>query len=73
MKFNIINKIILVAGMALLFTACIKDDVDDTTTQGSTFVKLLESPQNAIFFEPFTEIRTVELFSLRKDANSGLS
>lgn len=71
MKFNIINKIILVAGMALMFTACIKDDVDDTTTQGSTFVKLLESPQNAIFFEPFTEIRTVELFSLRKDANSG--
>jgi hypothetical protein len=55
---------------AMLFTSCVKDEVTDTTTQGNTYVKLLEAPENKFFFEPFTEIRTLHLFSLRKDANS---
>ena len=70
MKMNIINTVLLAGITSLLLTSCIKDDVTETTDQGSTFVKLLEAPENKFFFEPFSEIRTLELFSLRKDANS---
>lgn len=55
---------------SLLLVSCVKDDVTDTTTEGSTFVKLLQAPENQFFFEPFTEVKTLKLFSLRKDANS---
>lgn len=65
------TKYILWVGMAaMLFTSCIKDEITDTTTQGNTYVKLLEAPENKFFFEPFTDVRTIRLFSLRKDANS---
>lgn len=70
MKSTIMNYALLAGITSLLFTSCVKDEVTDTTTQGSTFVKLLQAPENKFFFEPFTEIRTVKLFSLRKDANS---
>lgn len=70
MKYNV-SKYMLLAGMACLSLAsCIKDDVDDTTTQGNTFVKVLESPENQLFLSPFSTIKKIELFSVRKDANS---
>src|SRR5437868_8529690 len=68
MKFN---KSIFIASLgvsALLFTSCIKDAAPALGDRGSTIVKLLESPENKIFFEPFTDTRSVSLFSLRKDA-----
>ncbi|NII29904.1 DUF1735 domain-containing protein [Pseudoflavitalea sp. X16] len=70
MKSRIMNYALLAGTVSLLFTSCIKDDVKDTTTEGSTTVKLLQAPENKFFFEPFTEVRTLHLFSLRKDANS---
>lgn len=65
-----LNYIALVVVACLSLTSCIKDDITDTTNHGSTFLKFLEAPENKIFFEPFTDIRTVNLFSLRKDPNS---
>ncbi|WP_315821136.1 hypothetical protein [Paraflavitalea speifideaquila] len=57
MKFNIINKALLVAGICLLFASCIKDEVTDTTNHGSTFVKVMESPENQLFLTPFSTIK----------------
>ncbi len=70
MKSAIIKYTLLAGVASMLFTSCVKDEVTDTTTQGETYVKLLEAPENKFFFEPFTEVRTLHLFSLRKDANS---
>ena len=70
MKLNKLNLILLGSVMALLFTSCIKDAAPALDDRGTTFVKLLESPENQIFFEPFSDIKNVSLFSLRKDANS---
>jgi Domain of unknown function (DUF1735)/Domain of unknown function (DUF4361) len=70
MNRKLINSIGLVAVLSVLLTACIKDDVTDTTTQGSTFIKILEAPSNALYYLPFTDVKTIDLFSLRKDANS---
>lgn len=62
----------LAGGTSVLFASCIKDDVKDLKDEGATFIKILESTENKFFFEPFTDIRSFSLFSLRKDAaNSG--
>src|SRR6476661_4207615 len=68
MKLNKSLFISCVGVSALLFTSCIKEAAPALGDRGSTIVKLLESPENKIFFEPFTDIRYVSLFSLRKDA-----
>jgi len=59
---------------SVLFTSCRKDDFiseDDpqaTLTTGKTFIKIAEGPVNNIYFTPFTEVRNVNLFTVRKDA-----
>jgi len=68
MKLNKLNYIFLGGVTALLFTSCVKEGAQPLGDRGTTFIKLLESPENKIFFEPFTDIRNVSLFSLRKDA-----
>lgn len=52
------------------FTSCVKNDIVALTNQGSTFIKLLEAPENNLFFSPFTDVKTVDLFSIRKDPSS---
>jgi len=70
MKFHKIN-ILLVLGVALIsLPSCIKDAAPDLGDRGPTILKLLESPEKKIFFEPFTNLKDVSLFSLRKDAPS---
>jgi hypothetical protein len=70
MKGKILNYITLAGFIFLLFTSCIKDDVTDTTDHGSNFIKILESPENSFFYLPFTDVKKIDLFSLRKDAKS---
>ena len=70
MKFNKLNLIVLGSVTTLLFTSCIKDAAPALGDRGTTMVKLLESPEKKLFFEPFTNIRDISLFSLRKDAPS---
>jgi hypothetical protein len=73
MKYKFLNSFVLFSIVSLLFTACIKDDVVELKDQGSTFLKILEYPENPIFFDPFDDIKEVSLFSLRRDANSSAS
>lgn len=77
MKRNILKYLTLGIVALTLFTACRKDGFvsDDTKLgdKGATFVKVLEGPSNALFFSPFTTIKTVDLFSVRRDAASSAS
>jgi len=51
----------------ILFTSCIKDDEPSLGTKGNPFVKILEAPENNLFFTPFSSVDTVDLFSLRRE------
>jgi len=70
MKLNKLNLFLIGSVTAMLFTSCIKDSAPALGDRGKTIVKLLESPENKLFFEPFLNVRDVSLFSLRKDAPS---
>jgi hypothetical protein len=65
---NMKSSILAVVAMSLAFTSCIKKEVTPLADEGKTFVKILETPENAIFMTPFTTIKSVPLFSVRKDA-----
>lgn len=63
------NLFLLLFG-ALAFSSCIKKEVTPLADEGKTFVKLLEGPENKIFLSPFTDIKPILLYSIRRDANS---
>src|SRR5664279_304918 len=74
MKLATVKYYFSIAAMAFLSVSCVKDDVKNKlTTEGSTYFKLLEAPENQLFFDPFTEVKKVDLFSLRKDAATNTS
>lgn len=73
MKHKYINITAVFVLSALLLTSCLKDNVKDLGTEGDTFIKFLEAPQNALYFTPFTTVQTIDLFSVRKDPNSSQS
>ena len=62
-----------VVALSLFFTSCIKNNVTDLTTQGSTFIKISSNRNNSIFFSPFTDVKMVPLVNVRKDANTNES
>jgi hypothetical protein len=70
MKLHKLNLILMGSVVAMLLTSCVKDSADALGDRGQTTVKLLESPENKLFFEPFLDVRNISLFSLRKDAPS---
>jgi hypothetical protein len=72
MKYKIFL-VILFIGSTTLFTSCIKDNLKYTHDEGKTFLKFLEAPQIPLYFTPFSNIDTVDIFSTRKDANSNVS
>lgn len=66
MKNNIVYLLVLTIG----FASCIKKEVTPLGDEGKTFVKILESPENQVFLSPFSDIKAISLFSVRRDANS---
>lgn len=62
----------LLAIVSLSITSCIKDDVTEAGDigAGSTFIKIPEARENPLFFSVFSNVKPVDLFSIRKDANS---
>lgn len=61
----------LFIALAASFTSCVKDDVSNKlTTEGKTIFKVLEAPENKLYFLPFSDVKKVDLFSLRKEAPS---
>lgn len=68
-KFSIYHLLFL----ALAFSSCIKKEVTPLADEGKTFVKILESGENKVFLSPYSGVKAVPLFSIRKDANSNAS
>lgn len=68
MKLKFFQYITVAGLLSILFTSCIKDDVRELKNEGDNFLKILESPENKLFFEPFTGLRKIDLFSVRRDA-----
>lgn len=74
MKYKFLISITLFTVLAILMTSCIKDNLKYTQDEGKTFLKFRESaPDNVLYFTPFSNIQTVSLFSVRRDANSSSS
>ncbi|WEA01158.1 DUF1735 domain-containing protein [Mucilaginibacter sp. SJ] len=74
MKKNIF-KYLLVAGIAsvAIFSGCRKETAADKVTgqaanNGKTLIGFPGGMVNSTFFEPFTNIKTVDVFTLKKDA-----
>lgn len=62
------------AAVTMLVTSCIKDEFDPLQSgQGQNLVKILEAPEKTFYFTPFNDVKTLDAFSLRKDANSNAS
>lgn len=77
MKKNIFNKYLLLAGMVsvVTFTGCRKETPADKVTgqaanNGKTMVGFPTGMENTTFFDPFTNIKTIDVFSIKKDAKN---
>lgn len=70
MKNRFLKLFSLIFVASFFLSSCIKNNVKELGDAGNTFLKILEAPENAKFFSPFTGTQVVDLFTLRKDANS---
>jgi hypothetical protein len=72
MKNKILKYLLLSSCLMVLFSACRKDAFKGTpaTGVGKTYVWLGEAPQYNQYFLPFTDIRPVAMFTVRRDAAS---
>ncbi len=75
MKNKIFKFFLLGVTLSTVFTSCVKDDYDtgDLGDAGKSYVKFLEGSSVAQFLSPFTDIRRVDLFTVRRDVNSNSS
>jgi hypothetical protein len=69
-----IRLLILITGIVTVINACQKTAVTKPIgDDGKTYLKIIEAPENQLYFSPFSDIKTIDLFSARKDANSSAS
>jgi hypothetical protein len=67
---NTKNSIFFLLVLSVGLFSCIKKEVNPLGDEGKTFVKILESRENQVFLSPFSDIKPISLFSVRRDANS---
>jgi len=69
MKYNFYSYLFFIGVVTFLLTSCREDgDYQKLGNEGTTFVKILEAPTKKLFFSPFSDVKLVDLFSIRKDA-----
>ncbi|MDN3548758.1 DUF1735 domain-containing protein [Mucilaginibacter aquaedulcis] len=73
MKRNIFLKHMLIACSVLtMFSACRKvpagDLSNENPTAGTSYIGFTGSMESATFFDPFTDLKTISVFSVKKDA-----
>lgn len=75
MKKNIFIKYLFLAGIAsvAIFSGCRKETAADkvggqAANNGKTLVGFPTGMENTTFFDPFTNIKTIDVFSIKKDA-----
>jgi len=70
MKHKFLNYLL---GCLVLFSAlpsCIKNDVKEVGDKGTSRVRLAEVPDNVQYFSPFSDQKTIQLITVRRDAVS---
>ncbi|MGN6395960.1 MAG: BT_3044 domain-containing protein [Mucilaginibacter sp.] len=72
MKKKFLQYTILGCTLMFLFSACRKDSFKGTETKqsGKTFVYIEQAQENDLHFLPFTDTKTVTVFTVRRDAAS---
>jgi len=56
--------------LTLGISSCVKDSAPELGSSGNTIIKFNDGPEKAFFYSPFTTVKTVTLFTFRRDANS---
>jgi hypothetical protein len=56
--------------VSLGIISCIKDDVVPAGDSGKTFLKFNDGPSKTLFYSPFSDIKDVTVFNIRRDPNS---
>ena len=65
MRKNI--KYFMIAALALMVASCIKNDYTKLGTTGTARVRLGETPDNILFFSPFSNVENIDLITVRRD------
>jgi hypothetical protein len=69
MKKKFLQYLFLSCSLAVLFSSCRKDSFKGTETgnTGATFMWITEAPTHSQFFDVFTDVKTVTMFTVRRD------
>jgi hypothetical protein len=75
MKKNIFLKYLFLACLSVFaFAGCVKEPVGDKVTEtlnsGTTYVGFPSGMENSTFFDQFTDVKTLSVFTIKKDAAS---
>jgi hypothetical protein len=73
MKRNkFLNHILLACSVLVLFSACRKVPAGDLSNEnpaaGTTYIGIPTGMEKSNFFDPFTDVKTVDIFTIKKDA-----
>ncbi|QEC76006.1 DUF1735 domain-containing protein [Mucilaginibacter ginsenosidivorax] len=73
MKRNkFLNHILLACSVLVMFSACRKvpagDLSNENSTAGKSYIGFTGDMESATFFDPFTDVKTISVFSVKKDA-----
>lgn len=70
MKKIIIYALLIISALQG-FQSCTPDsDIPGAGTSGTARVKILQATRQSLFYAPFTDVKTIQLFSVRRDENS---
>lgn len=67
MKIKILTFIGILGLLSASLVSCIKDDVKDLGTRGTPRVRIGEAPENIQYFSIFTDHKTIDLTTIRRD------
>ncbi|MDB5131370.1 MAG: hypothetical protein JWR02_1119 [Mucilaginibacter sp.] len=72
MKNNFLKYSFLGLALMMLFASCVKDPYNgkETLYSGKTYVWITEAPLNNQFFDVFTNVKPITVFTVRRDAAS---
>ena len=56
--------------LSLGISSCVKDSAPELGSKGNTIIKFHDGPEKALFYSPFTTVKTITVFTFRRDANS---
>jgi hypothetical protein len=67
MKNRLINYFVGLLALSAVLTSCIKNEVKELGNAGTPRVRISEVPDNVQYFAPFSDIKNVNLITIRRD------